>query len=62
MEDKYKNGRGLVVGTSLLKHNFDKLDQKEYLNRSILNFMVYHNQSKKFEKKTIIKNNIIVKE
>ena len=50
MEDKYKNGRGLVVGTSFLKHNFDKLDQKEYLNRSILNLMVYHNQSKKFEK------------
>tara|TARA_Y100001936_G_C15911765_1_gene578976 strand:+ start:181 stop:336 length:156 start_codon:yes stop_codon:yes gene_type:complete len=50
MEDKYKNGRGLVIGISLFKHNFDKLDQKEYLNRSILNLMIHHNQSKKFEK------------
>jgi len=47
--NKYQYGHGLVVGKSLFSNNH-KIDNVEYFDRCILNFMIQKNQLVKNEK------------
>lgn len=46
---KYQYGHGLVIGKSLFSNNH-KIENVEYFDRCILNFMIQKNQQKKIEK------------